>query len=69
MCVGRRYVLTEDDGLTIGYKDGQVRTTEFSLLGDAGGHAKLGISVSGAFSDRLGADFWCAGPLRLENLL
>ena len=61
----RRYTMTEDDGLTIAYKEGQVRTTEFTLRGEAGGRAELGISVSGAFSESLGADFWCAGPLRM----
>ena len=55
-----RYTMTEDDGLTVAYKEGQARTTEFTLQqGGPGGRAKLGISVSGAYADRLGADFWC----------
>ena len=60
----RRYTLSEDDGLTVAYKAGQARTTEFSLQGDAGGHAHLGISVTGSLAAGLGAEFWYNfGPL------
>lgn len=56
----RRYVLTEDDGITVGYKAGQVRTTEFALQPSNGNAAgvSLSIAVSGYYAGSMEL-FWC----------
>jgi len=53
----------EDDGITIGYKAGQARTTKFAL--QAGGNAagpSLSISTSGQYAGSM-EQFWCARSL------
>jgi hypothetical protein len=52
--------MNEDDGLTIAYKDGQVRTTEFTLQCDNDGRPNLVINVTGNYGTNYSADFWCA---------
>ncbi|KAK9903343.1 hypothetical protein WJX75_003349 [Coccomyxa subellipsoidea] len=41
-----KYVLTEDDGITVGYKAGQVRTTEFTLQPSNGNAAGVSLSIA-----------------------
>ena len=54
--------MSEDDGLTIGYQEGQVRHTEFHLKTAT----SLDISITGEYTNM--EKFWCAANTCLGKL-